>query len=395
MENENKRFVCAECGCIIADPDNARRDPDGEIICMDCFYERYCYCDNCGNIVDRDDAVWIEDEEIFVCDDCAERYYYQCADCGRWYSYSGITYRDDNADEYICDNCADDWAQCDDCGRIVHSYDILEGDDGWYCDYCIDEHRDSDENIHEYGYKPAPVFFGRAPGSRARTYGLELEIDNGDDADDCAGDILDAAPDGEVYCKHDGSLNDGVEIVTHPCTLGYHMTRFPWADIIDAAREHGFKSHDTTTCGLHIHVGRDALPYDTPEKIMLLFDSFWSQLVIFSRRRETQLNHWAAKPDADICGDDAPHVAKDKAEKARGRGRYQAVNLQNRKTIEFRLFRGTLKRSTILASIQLIDTLLSYCETHTLAEIAAAFWQDVVKSDYTELNTYLTEKGLL
>lgn len=393
MKNENRPLVCAECGCVIADPDDARRNPDGEIICNNCFEDQYCYCGNCGNVIRFDEAVWIEDEEMYICEDCAEREYYQCQDCGNWYSHRGITYRDDSTSEYICDNCSYRWTQCDDCGRIVRDYDILEGDDGWYCEDCIDEH--SNKNIHDYGYKPDPVFFGCKPGGQARTYGLELEIDNGDDADECAGDILAAAPNGEVYCKHDGSLNDGVEIVTHPCTLGYHMAQFPWADILNAAREHGFRSHDTTTCGLHIHVGRDALPDDAPEKIILLFDSLWRQLVTFSRRKDVQLNQWAAKPDADISGDDAPRVAKDKADKARGHGRYQAVNLQNYKTIEFRLFRGTLKRSTIIASVQLIDTLLSYCDTHTLPEIAAASWQTVVKSDYAELNTYLAQKGLL
>ena len=31
-----------------------------------------------------------------------------------------------------------------------------------------------------------------------------------------------------AYCKHDGSLEEGFEIVTHPMSLDYHLTKMPW-----------------------------------------------------------------------------------------------------------------------------------------------------------------------
>ena len=42
-----------------------------------------------------------------------------------------------------------------------------------------------------------------------------------------------------VYCKHDGSLDNGVEIVSHPAPLRYHMRKFGWADILGTADECG------------------------------------------------------------------------------------------------------------------------------------------------------------
>jgi len=38
---------------------------------------------------------------------------------------------------------------------------------------------------------------------------------------------------GNAYCKHDGSLNDGFEIVTHPMTLDYHLHRMPWEELLE------------------------------------------------------------------------------------------------------------------------------------------------------------------
>lgn len=45
----------------------------------------------------------------------------------------------------------------------------------------------------------------------------------------------------------------------------------------------------------------------------------------------------------------------DQAKKGYGGGRYFSVNLQNANTIEFRIFRGTLKYNTLIATLQLVD----------------------------------------
>ena len=45
----------------------------------------------------------------------------------------------------------------------------------------------------------------------------------------------------------------------------------------------------------------------------------------------------------------------DHAKKGYHGGRYTCVNLTNRDTIEFRMFRGTLKYNTLIATLQLVD----------------------------------------
>lgn len=79
-------------------------------------------------------------------------------------------------------------------------------------------------------------------------------------------------------------------------------------------------------------------------------------IVIFSRRRRHNINQWAAKCNAPKG--DAGWVKKAKRVSSFAkRDRYYAVNITNEHTIEFRLFRGTLKADTILATLQFVTGL--------------------------------------
>lgn len=72
--------------------------------------------------------------------------------------------------------------------------------------------------IQDYYYKPEPIFYGEG----CRFFGVELEIDYGGESDSSARAILDVANGNGLeylYCKHDGSLDDGFELVSHPMTL--------------------------------------------------------------------------------------------------------------------------------------------------------------------------------
>lgn len=53
---------------------------------------------------------------------------------------------------------------------------------------------------------------------------MELEIDEAGEDSDNARRLLASANQGQpqLYCKHDGSLDDGFELVTHPMSLSYH-----------------------------------------------------------------------------------------------------------------------------------------------------------------------------
>ncbi len=115
---------------------------------------------------------------------------------------------------------------------------------------------DRNRSIHDYGYKPEPIFYGDSK----RYFGVELEIDGAGKDSDNADELLSIANKDEehIYIKGDGSLDDGMELVTYPMSLDCHKD-FQWDEIMKKAIYLGYRSHQTSTCGLHVHVNRDCL----------------------------------------------------------------------------------------------------------------------------------------
>ena len=64
--------------------------------------------------------------------------------------------------------------------------------------------------------------------------GVELEVDDGGKDSGNARKILSVFNRNAEYgyIKSDGSLDDGLELVTHPCTLKAHLQEVPWEETI-------------------------------------------------------------------------------------------------------------------------------------------------------------------
>lgn len=84
----------------------------------------------------------------------------------------------------------------------------------------------------------------------------------------------------------------------------------------------------------------------------------------------------------------------DKAKKG-STGRYAAVNLCPYHTIEFRLFRGTLKLNTLIATLQLVNKICDVALSMSEVEIEQQSWRDFVMTiTEPELLRYLKERQL-
>ena len=199
-----------------------------------------------------------------------------------------------------------------------------------------------------------------------------------------------------AYCKHDGSLDDGFEIVTHPMSLDCQLHEMPWAEVLDKAIGMGYLSHQTGTCGLHVHVSRKAFG-DTLDaqdnaiaRVLFFVERHWAELLRFSRRTQRQLEQWAARYGyRDRPGEMLEHVKK-------GRGsRYTCVNLTNADTIEFRMLRGTLKLNTLIAALQMVDHICDAAIFMSDDELHDLSWSSFVSAiKEPELVQYLKERNL-
>lgn len=408
-DEESKYTFCSDCGAIIAKEDVHEDDTESDrytCVCRDCYDDNYCRCDDCNSIIRCEDSycVHTNDGDIYVCNNCLSNYNC-CDECDEHFDDESC-YRDEEG-HCVCDNCFDRYGyrRCEDCDTLIREDEINWSDDDYaYCDECYSEHCHRN-SIHNYGYKPTPIFF-KSDNERSKLFmGVELEVDNGEDAGDTAFSITDTMEfdgDNHVYCKHDGSLNDGIEIVSHPCTLRYHMEQMPWQDVMQVALDNGFTSHNARTCGLHVHVSRNFFGSDETEqdlaiaKLIMLIDKFWDNVTKFSRRGQSELNRWAHKNDIDIKENDLVDEIKEKMNNQKSQGRYHAINLCNYSTIEFRLFRGTLRYETFIATLQFVQTMCLYAKSVSLNDIYSVTWNDIfLNTEFTELRSYMQSRGLL
>ena len=388
-----EKIYCCECGEELQDTMYDIGNDD--YICQDCRDAHYVECDDCGRLVPDGDLIAVDNNDRFVCDHCIDEYY-TCDHCGGYFSdcYLAIN----TIPLTLCDHCYGyHYFTCEGCGEVYYHEDGEYIDGCCYCYDCADDRRN---RILPYSAKPSPMFLGDGTGTGY--YGVELEIDDGHDKQEAAKDISEAGGD-HIYIKEDGSLScEGMEIVTHPATLNYHVNNFPWGEICEAALSYGYRSHDTDTCGLHIHASRSLFGSTEIEqdltiaKIILLIDRWYDTYVVrLARRRLSTMRRWADKPNADIRPEDDDGDAVYKSKKT-ANSRYKAVNLCNYKTVEFRFFRGTLRQDTIIASIQWIDTLVRYCRNTQLKDLFSTNWDDVFgDTEYAELTEYLKQRNLI
>lgn len=354
--NDPGTFTCDHCGEL--QPLAECTVFDGQRLCLNCLSEQTTFCSRCGERIWNDDSAGTDSTPL--CQDCYEEHYTHCTRCGRLLPY-------------------------DDC-HYPH------GEDEPYCASCC---RSVTDKIHDYYFKPDPIFYGQGP----RYFGVELEIDGaGEDFDNARELLAVANRDSQlIYCKHDGSLDEGFEIVTYPMSLEFHQKSMPWAEIMREAVLLGYTSHQAKTCGLHVHVSRDAFGEnewkqdEVIARILYFFERFWEELLRFSRRTPQQLDRWAARYGYKEC----PREILDHAKRHKANGRYACVNLTNEDTIEFRIFRGTLKYNTLIATLQLVDKICDVALYLSDNELRRMGWTEFVSGcTQPELVQYLKERRL-
>ena len=419
-ERNEQRIICQDCGRELSRWDSQHRvhNSDGTegVVCRSCLvhYSRCPYCRQLFKLT----AMQIVGTGDYVCAQCVESLYETCSDCGRLFYNGDMMHMRDGSP--ICNRCSRNrnLTCCDNCGNLTPRTELepVFANAGLCCPECAAS--EAHKAFHGYHYKPKPQFQHTQHDlsiSDGRYYGVELEIDWPD-----ASPSPNYAPLPEcchmdmarrlqqlgrpIYMKHDGSLSDeGVEIVTHPCSLSYHLTTNMWKEICQVCKDAGYASQNTTTCGLHVHVSREGLGENnsdrnnTAGKLMLLADSIWDDLLPFTRRKSEDLDHWAQRPYIAVPIN-RPYDDQFLIQTAynSSNGHYSAINTTPQATVEFRVFKGTLNPTAIKATLQLVDNMVTYARTHTAKECIKARMRDVLSVNRTKaLVKYCQSVGLL
>ena len=359
---ETSTGKCSNCNDF--HPLEDLREVDGGRYCDDCFKELFSECSNCGNLVSSDET-YITAHDNIICQSCLDSDFFTCDRCSDIFPNNrGVdVINSRNREVVVCRDCSNDYVECNSCGAIIHN-DISyyrEYDDSYYCEDCYPG--DCPEiDCHDYGYKPSPIFHNIGEKVPRTYFGVEMEVENLGDAyctNDAIYDIKKHSNNEELfYIKADGSLNNGFEIVTHPCTLAYHKTRFPWAQIKDTLDSWSCSAE--STCGLHIHVSKRIYSELDLIKLALFIFNVGNQhyINLIARRK---FNSWSSRKNLEDCK---------KKDLKYSQSRYEAVNFTNDKTVEFRMFKGTIKPEIVIASIEFVDSVTNFVKSSSIAVVS-------------------------
>lgn len=359
------------------------------------------------------------------CNDCAV----SCWDCTQFFHVNSGSPHANVGDYLVCGRCTrNNWFTCNNCGEWVScdsdyisvSYERWCEDCGmnetYWCDYCdsrhINDYTCHPNNIMEYGFRPVPNFLMLDDeAARARTIhtennrvsrsylqipfmGFELEVESE------SGDLASAAQlfadydrnQEIVYLKHDGSLHHGFEIVTHPMTLGWvndpdSSGKF-W-EVIGKLSACNMSGWNADSAGMHVHVSRDGFSSDTHQAKFITFVVNNREFMEFMAGRSG--SHWSSFDREQLRN------LRSKIRRQSHTDRYQAVNVQNKATLEVRIFQSTVTVERVKANLQLVHAMVSYTDTITTNQVITTnalsypYLVEFVrgKSEYAELNTYL------
>ena len=334
------------------------------------------YCESCKN------------NHMEACG--GENMFTYCRSCERTIHLDNTAHFDGTT---YCQSCYDDNVySCDDCGD--HYWD----EDGHDCDYTSDV-------IHNYSYKPSPQFFG----SGRYHLGFELEVETRDENRYEGAEYVQEALGGRVYIKDDGSLNDGFEVVTHPHTLEEYQKNFDWRFLKHLQRR-GYRSWNTSTCGIHVHVSRCAFGDVSNIWSHRYTDSERSRYILRKQAHELRfmkLIYDNQRQVERIAGRSSSHYAtfEDKGKLvdkvkfgSQSNGRYSAINTENDATIEVRVFRGSLRKERVMSAIEFVTASVEYTrnlkvtsKNHALSWLGLSSYVMSNIEQYPNLATIMSE----
>ena len=338
------------------------------------------YCEDVEGYAHFGNAFYLANEEVYFADDIDLEY-----------SFLEDTYIHIDNVEYVVD--VQGYAQ------PVHRDNI----DNYYYDeeegiYHTEE-RINNNIIQEYKKTNLPPI---SSGKKDYFIGIELEMEKEGstlrERGEFIVDILNESNDdfsSLLEWKKDGSLTDGVEMVTAPISLEIFRERV--VPVVEKLRENGFTSEKGGNCGNHIHISKNVFSEEEQARLVLIYAKFEKQIKILSRRgtNNSYCRDVLENFDSLEVGNSMKIVDSQK-----NKSKSTAVNFSNKNTIEFRVFRGTMNTDKLIANIQLVQLLADWSRKNlSIYDILnlniVDFENEIWLNNYTELLNYCIEKEVI
>lgn len=349
-------------------------------------------CDGCGCLLDEGDVITCKvdnhSREISLCEDCYRDKIIKCCRCDST-EYRDEAIRSSATGGYYCRNCYDDiFTYCDNCGYEIYRDNGRRCNE--LCEECDHAEQYSDDYIRHSGswnyYGTDSILF----------YGIELEvgsksymglksmfIDNLDE------DFFDIHTDCSIT---DGDVADEAEIVSHPATYKYLKDHPELWNKVLSYRYKNVISYKTGSCGIHIHLSRNYFTEEHLERFLRMIYLQPSFTYLISQRQSHALRQWANIYD-EHNERYSKHALKEKIHDLCHK-RYEAVNLTNSKTIELRIFRGTLNPTAFWKNIEYVQALVEFTKNTKNKLTLLKFLNYVAdnKDEYCNLQKWIVKR---
>lgn len=201
-----------------------------------------------------------------------------------------------------------------------------------------------------------------------------IQIMNGSDSDE----------ENLIYSTHDSTVQ--IEFDTMPCSLEFHKNKMNYREMFEYLDKEGYKGHDCETAGLHIHANRNYLGKSrisqelVISKILYILEKFNDEICVIARRDKDYSEFAGEKQNEDSI--------VELYGKYKDKGKRAALNLQHKDTIEFRMFKSTLKYETFILTLEFVKDIIDYAKSVDIEEIELAKWSDLMNCFSSELRKY-------
>lgn len=187
-----------------------------------------------------------------------------------------------------------------------------------------------------------------------------------------------------IYSTHDSTVQ--IEFDTMPCSLEFHKNKMNYREMFEYLDKEGYKGHDCETAGLHIHANRSYLGKSrisqelVISKILYILEKFNNEICVIARRDNDYSEFVGEKQNEDSI--------VELYGKYKDKGKRAALNLQHKDTIEFRMFKSTLKYETFILTLEFVKDIIDYAKSVDIEEIELAKWFDLMNCFSSELRKY-------
>lgn len=415
--------ICSECHDDLTLTDTSEiQIQDNQVYCESCFNDLYFCCNCCTDIYSKDCAIWSEYDESYICDSCYCDDYItcECCDC--------VTHnRDSHCDDShnLCSHCFDRYySTCNNCDCIInrdYTY-ITECDSDTLCESCYNEHycncsqcnEDLEVDLASHSaklkyngqseildYKTAInwEFYQIDSDLNHNPYiGLELELQHKDNRASLSPicNLIGKELHSLAVAMHDGSLTNGLEIITTPHKFQALKKNLKLRQLCAELIALDARSHDTKKCGFHVHISKINWFKESCKPLSKEYGYSTNKAQLY-QYVFTKLRRYITR----ISGRDDEQIESYCQFRNSDSSRYVAVNLTNSKTVEVRIWNGTLNYKTLKMRLKFTLAMLEYLQQvsaiHITRNTVATIWTSFKywlsqNNQYTDLLNWLNNK---